>query len=174
MPVDTLARAIVADSLSHLKKQKQAEPQSVILTNQHIFDLAKAYQTGQEPKSDVTGPTEKGERKVLASQEVQPGDGVIEDKKSDESTPAGENAEEVNKDQAKAGEGNSDQAKTEEGGSNQAKAESTESTEHKLSETADGKSEEEQPSESEKKNQESPNHAGNDVDQKPKESDSAE
>ena len=173
MPVDTLASAIVADSLSHLKKQKQGDPQSHILTNQHIFGLAKAYATGQELKSDTTGPTEKGEKKAVASQEVTSGDGMKEEKKSDESTPADENAEEVNKDQAKGEEGTSDQAKVEEGNNDQ-EAESAESTENKLPETAEGKVGEEQSNESEKVNQEPGNDAGNEGDQTPKESNSAE
>ena len=183
MPVDTLASAIVADSLSHLKKQKQGDPQSHILTNQHIFGLAKAYSTGQEPKSDTAGPTEKGEKKVVASQEVTSVDGMKEEKKSDESMPADENAEEVNKDQAKDGEGTSDQAKGGEGNNDEAKAEegnsdhgaeSAESTENKLPETAESKVGEEQSNESEKVNQEPGNDAGNEMHQTSKESNSAE
>ena len=48
MPVDTLARAIVSDALIQLKKAKADKPQSHILNNAEVFDLAREYKRQQE------------------------------------------------------------------------------------------------------------------------------
>ena len=48
MPVDTLATAIVSDALIQLKKAKADKPQSRILNNPEIFDLAREYKKQQE------------------------------------------------------------------------------------------------------------------------------
>lgn len=53
MPIDTLAKAIVADAVNQLKKDKAEERHSHVLSNHQIFDLAKAYNKDQEPASEA-------------------------------------------------------------------------------------------------------------------------
>eukprot|EP00112_Aurelia_sp_Birch-Aquarium-sp1_P007199 Seg1784.3 transcript_id=Seg1784.3/GoldUCD/mRNA.D3Y31 product="Oxidoreductase HTATIP2" protein_id=Seg1784.3/GoldUCD/D3Y31 len=59
MPVDTLAMAIVSDVLIQLKKAKADKPQSHLLNNPEIIDLAREYKKQQE--IDLPEKTEKKE-----------------------------------------------------------------------------------------------------------------
>ena len=148
MPVDTLAKAIVVDALKQLKKEKQDERHSHILSNHQIFDLAKECEKNQEPGSEATVPTERGEEKVETSNEVEP-----EVAKGDEG-----NNEEVQTNEGKSEEGNTDQEIAEE---------------PKAAENDEGTIAQDQPKESEVKSEEPAKDDGNEMDQTTKEGDQA-
>eukprot|EP00112_Aurelia_sp_Birch-Aquarium-sp1_P005012 Seg1569.2 transcript_id=Seg1569.2/GoldUCD/mRNA.D3Y31 product="hypothetical protein" protein_id=Seg1569.2/GoldUCD/D3Y31 len=68
MPVDTLAMAIVSDVLIQLKKAKADKPQSHLLNNPEIIDLAREYKKQQE--IDLPEKTEKKEGAEDQTQEA--------------------------------------------------------------------------------------------------------
>ena len=161
MPVDTLAKAIVIDALNQLKKEKQDDRHSHILSNHQIFDLAKECGKNQEPGSAATASTERGEGKVETPKEVKPELDKNDEGKSEESQAIEGKPEEGNTDQGKAEEsiGNTDQGKAEES---------------VPSESNEGKITEELPKESEDKSEEPAKDGANEMDQTTKEGDQAE
>ena len=76
MPVDALAKAIVADALNQLKRDKAEDRRSHVLSNHQILDLVKAYKKSQEPTPDAAA--EKTEADAETSEGVQTEEGKAE------------------------------------------------------------------------------------------------
>ena len=102
MPVDTLAKAIVADAVNQLSNKKSGEHYSHILSNHQILDLARAYKKSQQPPSEAVEASQTEEGATEASKE---GEG-----------------EEAKQEEVKAEEGKSDEGKSVEGEAEEPKA----------------------------------------------------
>ncbi|XP_065059988.1 oxidoreductase HTATIP2-like [Rhopilema esculentum] len=111
MPVDTLAKAIVADAINQLQKEKTEEAYSHILANHQILDLAKAYLKEEQGDSVAATAETPVEEKPTEGEAEAPKDAGNEVDKASEESKGAEKGEE-SKEGVEGAEKSSDAEKT--------------------------------------------------------------